>query len=130
MVKVVIVMIKIFVKVPSIVCIIDPCQPYQMCPSVPSDDGVIRRCIKTDAAINPANLVGPLLDRNGRSVRMNTSIVTKLGSNMVIGFSLPLYWLKLAVEDIVSMDCLLRRGEGENVEGGNGGRPFLGCMGM
>ena len=61
---------------------------------------------------------------------MNTSIVMTLGYNTGIGFAVPMYWLKLAVEDIVLTNRLLRRGEGNNVEGENVGRTFPGQMGM
>ena len=77
MLKVVIVMVKVFVKVPSLVCVGDACQPYQIFPSAPDDDGVIHGCIQMDTVRNSRNSGGTLLDRKRRSVGMNTAIVTR-----------------------------------------------------
>ena len=130
MVKATIVMVKFFVKVPSLVCVGDAHQPYQICLSAPSDEGVRRGFIQTDTVINNGNPGGPLLDGKGRALGMNTAIVTTSGSNTGIGFAVPVDRYKPAVEDIASADLLLRRGKGANVESGNGGRPSPGWMGM
>ena len=61
---------------------------------------------------------------------MNTTIVMIQGSNVVIGFTVPVDWFKPSVEDIVPTGHLLRRGVGRNMEGGNGGRPSPGWMGV
>ena len=130
MVKVIIFMVKVFVKFPSIVCVGDAGQTYQICPFPPVDDGLIRRFIQTVAAIYPRNLVGPILDVTGRVVVMNMAIVTTLDYNAGIGFAVTVDWFKPSVEDIVPTGHLLRRGVGRNMEGGNGGRPSPGWMGV
>lgn len=45
--------------------------------------------IQTDAAINSGNSGGALLDSQGRLVGINTSILSKFGGNIGIGFSVP-----------------------------------------
>ena len=61
---------------------------------------------------------------------MNASIATVSGSNTGIGFVAPVYWFTPSVEDIVSTDCILRRGKGTNMEDGKDSRPLPGWMGM
>jgi serine protease Do len=46
--------------------------------------------IQTDAAINPGNSGGPLLDLEGRVVGINTSIFSRSGGNIGIGFAIPI----------------------------------------
>ena len=65
MVEVVIVMVKVFVKPPSLICVGYSHQPYQIFPSDPADEGLIRGFINMDASINPRNLGGILLYGGG-----------------------------------------------------------------
>jgi len=46
--------------------------------------------LQTDAPINPGNSGGPLLDMNGRVVGINTSIFSRSGGNIGIGFAIPI----------------------------------------
>ncbi len=46
--------------------------------------------LQTDAPINPGNSGGPLLDLNGRVVGINTSIFSRSGGNIGIGFAIPI----------------------------------------
>jgi 2-alkenal reductase len=46
--------------------------------------------IQTDAAVNPGNSGGPLLDSSGRVVGVNTAIISPSGSNAGIGFAIPI----------------------------------------
>jgi S1-C subfamily serine protease len=51
----------------------------------------IRNVIQTDAAVNPGNSGGPLLDARGRVVGINSQIATGGGSGSVgIGFAVPI----------------------------------------
>ena len=52
------------------------------------------------------------MDRKERALVMNTAIVTMSGSNMGIGFAVPVDWFKPSTEDIVFT---------EEVEGGKCG---------
>ncbi len=45
--------------------------------------------IQTDAAINPGNSGGALVDLDGRLVGVNTSILSRSGGSMGIGFAIP-----------------------------------------
>jgi 2-alkenal reductase len=46
--------------------------------------------IQTDAAVNPGNSGGRLLDSIGRVVGVNTAIISPSGSNAGIGFAIPI----------------------------------------
>ena len=46
--------------------------------------------IQTDTPINPGNSGGPLIDLQGRVVGINTSIFSRSGGNIGIGFAIPI----------------------------------------
>jgi 2-alkenal reductase len=50
----------------------------------------ITNVIQTDAAVNPGNSGGPLLDSAGRVIGVNTAIISPSGSNAGIGFAIPI----------------------------------------
>lgn len=50
--------------------------------------------IQTDASINPGNSGGPLISLNGAVVGVNSAIYTRSGSNMGIGFAIPVNLVK------------------------------------
>lgn len=59
--------------------------------------------IQTDAAVNPGNSGGPLLDSAGRLVGMNTAIVATKGEGSVgVGFAIPVDTLNLVVPKLIA----------------------------
>ena len=50
----------------------------------------IQNVIQTDAAINQGNSGGPLFDRDGRVIGMNSQIARENGGNVGIGFAIPI----------------------------------------
>jgi hypothetical protein len=51
--------------------------------------GELHDLIQTDAAINSGNSGGPLIDRDGRAIGINTAIATASGGSDGIGFAVP-----------------------------------------
>lgn len=73
--------------------------------------------LQTDAAVNPGNSGGPLVDIRGRVIGMNTAIVT--GDNLDgsvesksqsagVGFAIPVETIESVVEQIVGQGVVLR----------------------
>jgi 2-alkenal reductase len=57
--------------------------------------------IQTDAAINPGNSGGPLLDSAGRLIGVNTAIFSLTGSNVGIGFAIPVDVVNRVVPQLI-----------------------------
>ncbi len=72
--------------------------------------------IQTDAALNPGNSGGPLLDLSGRVVGVATQIATEGGRNEGIGFAVP--------ADVV------RRTAAAIIASGDADLPYLGIVGQ
>lgn len=65
--------------------------------------------IQSDAAVNPGNSGGPLVDLRGRVVGINTAIASRGGGNDGIAFAIPVNMAKSVVEQL--------RGDGKVVRG-------------
>ncbi len=61
----------------------------------------IPRVIQTDAAVNPGNSGGPLLDRTGRAIGINSQIATRSGSSSGIGFAIPINAAKQVIPELI-----------------------------
>ena len=65
--------------------------------------------IQTDAAVNPGNSGGPLVDLEGRVIGINTAIASRTGGYDGIAFAIPVDMAKTVVEQL--------RGDGKVVRG-------------
>ncbi|MBO0700942.1 MAG: trypsin-like peptidase domain-containing protein [Zavarzinella sp.] len=64
-------------------------------------DRPITGVIQTDASLNPGNSGGPLLDREGRLIGMNTAITSPTGGNVGIGYAIPVDTVNQVVTDLI-----------------------------
>jgi len=62
----------------------------------------ILKGIQTDAAVNPGNSGGPLLDSSGRLIGMNTAIPAATGASVGIGFAIPVDTLNQIVPLLIA----------------------------
>ncbi len=62
----------------------------------------ILNAIQTDAAVNPGNSGGPLLDSSGRLLGMNTAIAAATGASVGIGFAIPVDTLNRVVPLLIA----------------------------
>jgi len=69
---------------------------------IPTDTGFsIPNVLQTDAAVNPGNSGGPLLNVEGDVVGVNTAIESRTGTFSGIGFAIPVNIVKNVVPDII-----------------------------
>jgi S1-C subfamily serine protease len=61
----------------------------------------IANVIQTDAAINPGSSGGPLLDSSGKLIGVNTAIYSPSGSNVGVGFAIPVDVVKRVVPELI-----------------------------
>jgi len=59
--------------------------------------------IQTDAAINKGNSGGPLLDSSGRVIGINSAIFSPTGTNVGVGFAVPVDTLKRILPDLLAL---------------------------
>ena len=57
--------------------------------------------VQTDAALNPGNSGGPLLDMQGRVIGVNFAIEGQVAANSGVGFSIPVALVKLVVPALI-----------------------------
>jgi S1-C subfamily serine protease len=62
----------------------------------------IQNVIQTDAAINQGNSGGPLLDRRGRVLGINSQIATESGGSNGIGFAVPIDTIRPVANAIIA----------------------------
>jgi len=75
----------------------------------------IEKVIQTDAAVNPGNSGGPLIDLGGKVIGVNTAIISTSGGSEGIGFSIPINTVKGIYTELI--------------ESGKIARPWLGMTG-
>jgi S1-C subfamily serine protease len=73
---------------------------------VPGRD--LQSIIQTDAALNPGNSGGPLLDTSGRLIGMNVAIATKSGQSAGLGFAIPINRIGRFVPELIATGKITR----------------------
>src|SRR5262245_41871048 len=68
----------------------------------------IKSVIQIDAAVNPGNSGGPLLDSHGRLIGMNTAIASKTGENTGIAFAIPASVIARVVPELIATGHVIR----------------------
>jgi 2-alkenal reductase len=82
--------------------------------------------IQTDAAVNPGNSGGPLLDSAGRLIGVNTAIMSGSGSSAGIGFAIPVDTVNRIVPQLIRTGHVALPGIGVVVFGDEpGGDPGI-----
>jgi S1-C subfamily serine protease len=77
--------------------------------TLPSRTGKeMKSIIQTDAAMNPGNSGGPLLDTSGRLVGMNVAIATKTGQSAGLGFAIPVNRIRQIVPQLIEHGKVIR----------------------
>jgi S1-C subfamily serine protease len=65
--------------------------------------------IQTDAAVNPGNSGGALVDLNGRLVGINTAIYSRSGGSQGIGFAIPANMVRVVVSSAKGGSAAVKR---------------------
>lgn len=68
----------------------------------------ISNTIQTDAAVNPGNSGGPLLNSSGKMIGMNTAIFSPTGASAGIGFAIPVDTVQYIVETLIRDGKIVR----------------------
>ena len=68
----------------------------------------LQAIIQTDAALNPGNSGGPLLDTSGRMIGMNVAIATKSGQSAGLGFAIPINRIARFVPELIASGKITR----------------------
>jgi S1-C subfamily serine protease len=68
----------------------------------------IEDVIQTDAAVNPGNSGGPLLDSSGRLIGVNTAIYSPSGASAGIGFAVPVDTVNRIVPQLLAQGRVIR----------------------
>lgn len=69
---------------------------------------VMESVIQTDAAMNPGNSGGPLLDSGSRMIGMCVAIATSTGQNSGVGFAIPIDRIKRMVPELIEHGRIVR----------------------
>jgi S1-C subfamily serine protease len=69
---------------------------------------MMQALIQTDAAMNPGNSGGPLLDSNARMIGMCVAIASRTGSNTGIGFAIPIDRIKSILPELIEKGHVVR----------------------
>ncbi|MEM3061376.1 MAG: trypsin-like peptidase domain-containing protein [Candidatus Bathyarchaeia archaeon] len=81
--------------------------------SIKTEKGIIENLVQTDAAVNPGNSGGPLVDIDGKVIGMTTAIIPFAQG---IGFAIPINSIKQVLNDLMKYGKVMR--------------PWLGIVGI
>ncbi len=73
------------------------------------NDRILEDMIQTDAAINAGNSGGPLVNCNGEVIGINTWILSENGTNIGLGFALPINRVKRILNELINYGQVERR---------------------
>ncbi len=68
----------------------------------------MKSIIQTDAAMNPGNSGGPLLDTGGRMIGMNVAIASMSGQSSGLGFAIPVNRIRQIVPQLIQRGKVIR----------------------
>jgi len=68
----------------------------------------IKSIIQIDAAVNPGNSCGPLLNSHGRLIGMNTAIASRNGQSAGVGFAIPSSLIARVVPQLIAHGRVIR----------------------
>jgi len=81
-----------------------------------SGSGAVESFIQTDAAVNPGNSGGALVNTNGQLIGINTAIASQNGSFTGYSFAVPVNLVKKIVTDLVEYGMVQRGYLGVNIQ--------------
>jgi serine protease Do len=80
-----------------------------------SGAGAVEAFIQTDAAVNPGNSGGALVNTNGELVGINSAIASQTGSYAGYSFAIPVNLVKKIVKDLIEFGTVQRGYLGVNI---------------
>src|SRR5271157_673526 len=69
---------------------------------------MIKGIIQTDAAVNPGNSGGPLLNSRGQVIGMNTAIISQVGQSAGISFAVPINAISRILDQLIKNGRVIR----------------------
>jgi S1-C subfamily serine protease len=69
---------------------------------------MIKGIIQTDAAVNPGNSGGPLLNSRGQVIGMNTAILSEVGQSAGISFAVPINTIQRILKPLIEHGRVIR----------------------
>jgi S1-C subfamily serine protease len=69
---------------------------------------MIKGIIQTDAAVNPGNSGGPLLNSRGEVIAMNTAIISQVGQSAGISFAVPINSILRILKPLIEQGRVIR----------------------
>lgn len=68
----------------------------------------IKSIIQIDAAVNPGNSGGPLIDSHGKLIGVNVAIASKNGQSAGVGFAIPINLVSRIVQQLITHGRVMR----------------------